>query len=260
MSAVKAILLAAGLGTRLRPLTDDWPKCLMPIGDRPLLEYWLEYVKIMGIDSALVNLHYQSDTVRAFLNRQIYRGWVKPVYEPVLLGTAGTVRANKTFIGENTLLLVHADNWSDCNWKDFVDFHLNRRPLDCPITMMTFICEQPSTCGILELDANGVVIKMHEKSTHPPGNLANAAVYLIEPEVVEWIMKHPAISDFSTEVLPEFMGRIATWHNDHIHRDIGTPEALGVSQKDPRPNLPDPVLDNWRISFLKNDLLKKINI
>lgn len=258
MNKIKAILLAAGLGTRLRPFTDNWPKCLMPIGDRPLLEYWLEYLKIMGVDNALVNLHYHADIVQEFLHRKMYRGWVKSVFEPTLLGTAGTVRANSNFIGDETLLLVHADNWSDCNWKDFIYCHNTQRPSNCPITMMTFVCEKPSTCGILELNSDGIVVQMHEKSENPPGNLANAAVYLIEPEVVKWICDRPSIHDFSTEVLPHFMGKIVTWHNDHIHRDIGTTEALIISQRDPLPPLSKPVEDKWRSAFLSNSIFEMI--
>jgi mannose-1-phosphate guanylyltransferase len=256
---IRAILLAAGLGTRLRPYTDNWPKCLMPIGKRPLLAYWLEYVKMMGIEKTLVNLHYHHQIVEDFLSRPIYQSQVHSVFEAQLLGTAGTIRANKDFIGQNTLLLVHADNWSVCDWKDFVTFHNFKRPENCLITMMTFHCENPSTCGILELDEQGVVIRMHEKALEPPGNLANAAVYLIEPEVVDWICDRPWISDFSIEVIPSFMGRIATWHNNMIHRDIGTPEVLVKAQFDSIPPFTMPMDDSWGKDFLENPILLDIN-
>ena len=88
----KALLLAAGLGTRLRPLTNVWPKCLMPIQKRPLLEYWLGVLKRTGINSALVNLHHHSEVVEEFLQQSCFRSWVCTVYEEELLGTAGTLR------------------------------------------------------------------------------------------------------------------------------------------------------------------------
>jgi len=96
--------------------------------------------------------------------------------------------------------------------------------------MMTFKAQNPRTCGIVELDGNGVVIAFHEKVENPPGNLANGAVYLLEPEVLQWIVDRPEISDFSTQVLPHFIGRIATWHNEGTHIDIGSIEALREAQ------------------------------
>lgn len=251
MSNIKSILLAAGLGTRLKPLTDYWPKCLMPIGEIPLLAYWLEYMKWMEMESVLVNLHYHADIVQEFLEQPVYKNFVQTIFEPELLGTAGTIRANRKFIEDSTLLLVHADNWSYCDWSKFVSFHKNRRPQQCVITMMTFESDQPSSCGILELDEQGVVVKMHEKVENPPSNLANAAVYLIEPEVVDWICERPYLSDFSTEVIPHFMGRISTWHNGNIHRDIGTPESLSKAQNDPKPIFELNFEGKWKINFLE---------
>ena len=94
---VRALLLAAGLGNRLHPLTKKWPKCLMPIGERPLLEHWLETLYSINVREVLVNLHHHSEIVKEFLNRPRFKGWVRPVYEETLLGTAGTLRANKDF-------------------------------------------------------------------------------------------------------------------------------------------------------------------
>lgn len=96
--------------------------------------------------------------------------------------------------------------------------------------MMTFVSQTPSTCGIVELDEHGVVIGFHEKVKNPPGNLANGAVYLLEPEVLQWICDRPEITDFSTQVLPHFIGCIATWHNERTHIDIGSIEALREAQ------------------------------
>ena len=94
---VRALLLAAGLGARLCPLTDDWPKCLMPIGERPLLEYWLETLYSTNVREVIVNLHHHSEIVQEFLNRPSFKDWVSSVYEKKLLGTAGTLRENKDF-------------------------------------------------------------------------------------------------------------------------------------------------------------------
>ena len=109
------------------------------------------------------------------------------------------------------------------------------RPRESVITMMTFDSSRPESCGIVLTDGNGVVQKFFEKVKCPPGNRANGAVYLIEPEVSEWIKDNPDVSDFSRHVLPHFIGRIATWHNHGIHRDIGTPDSLLSGSARPTP-------------------------
>jgi len=118
--------------------------------------------------------------------------------------------------------------------------------------MMTFNSLTPHTCGIVEIDEQGVVISFHEKVLDPPGSLANGAVYLLEPEVLEWLGKYPKITDFSTEVLPHFVGRIATWQNTEIHRDIGQLSALRLAQLDPKPKSIWTEKDAWQDEFLKH--------
>ena len=83
------LLLAAGFGTRLRPYTDQWPKCLMPIKEKPALEHWLTTVKRAGATNVLVNLHYLAEIVQEFLSRSIFKDWVYGIYEPSLTGTVG---------------------------------------------------------------------------------------------------------------------------------------------------------------------------
>jgi mannose-1-phosphate guanylyltransferase len=246
-----ALLLAAGSGTRLQPYTNDWPKCLMPINGRPLLEYWLNIAKQAGAMNLVVNLHYLADTVQRFLGRSAFRHYVQSVYEPELKGTAGTLRANEKALQGTTILLVHADNFIQCNFDDFLQFHHVRRPKHCPITMMTFTTQTPSTCGIVEIDKDNIVIGFHEKVNDPPGNLANGAVYLLEPEVLKWICDRPKITDFSTQVLPQFIGRIATWHNQGVHIDIGSIHALRQAQSLALPEGlgSDPPEDDWQRAF-----------
>ena len=263
MSEVRALLLAAGLGTRLQPLTENWPKCLMPIGERPLLEYWLETLWRAGIREVLVNLHYLPEIVEEFLARPRFRDWVRTVKEMELLGTAGTLCAHADFFKTQTTLLVHADNWCQCDFADFLEFHQHRRPKGTALTMMTFDTESPQSCGIVEVDDDGVVQAFHEKVTNPPGTRANAAVYLLEPELLNWLVTQPQINDFSTQVLPSYLGRIATWHNPQLHRDIGTIQSLWQAQSDPRPTALWREADAWQAKFLQHPIhqgLRELNV
>jgi mannose-1-phosphate guanylyltransferase len=230
----------------------------MPIGDRPLLEYWLETLYSTNVSEVIVNLHHHGEIVREFLNRPRFKDWVRSVSEETLLGTAGTLRANKDYFKDCTTLLVHADNWCQCDFADFLNFHHNHRPEHCSITMMTFESSTPETCGIVETDAEGVVFAFYEKSDNPPGNIANGAVYLLEPEVLKWIEEIPDIRDFSTEALPHFMGSIATWNNSKIHRDIGALPVLQLAQSDTKPTSCWPETDSWKSEFLSNPIHQQI--
>ena len=227
---IKALILAAGYGDRLKPLTNYWPKCLMPIDEMPLLEIWLDALLGLNLETILVNTHYFSDEVSMFLNKPKYNKIVKKAYERNLLGSAGTIRENYTSLTGSTLLLIHGDNFSTADLEIFFEAHQNR-PQDCLMTMMTFGTNDPTSCGIVELDDDAIAVKFHEKVANPPGNLANAAVYLIEQEVLDFVFNNQEVNDFSNEVIPNFLGRINTWHNKNHHIDIGTPKKLFLAQK-----------------------------
>jgi len=145
---MRALLLAAGLGTRLRPLTRDIPKCLIPIDGKPLLEYWFAMLSLAGVSPLLVNIHHHSDKVRQYIDRSPYGRIVTTVYEEKLLGTGGTLLKNREFFGSEPLMLVHADNLSLFDVRAFLDSH-HERPPGCEITMMTFHSPTPQTCGII---------------------------------------------------------------------------------------------------------------
>lgn len=223
---MRALLLAAGLGTRLRPLTDSVPKCLVPIRGRPLLDYWLSMLFAGGIERALVNTHHLAERVRQFIDVSPWRNRVVLAHEPQLLGTAGTILRNREFFANQSFMVIHADNLSVFDVEAFFAHHRSR-PQGTAITMMTFDTDVPESCGIVVIDQRGVVQEMHEKVARPPGRRANAAVYIMEPDVIEFIasLGRPVV-DISTEVLPHFMGRIHSFHNAHYHRDIGSYESL----------------------------------
>jgi mannose-1-phosphate guanylyltransferase len=255
---IRALLLAAGFGTRLRPLTDHWPKCLMPIGTRPLLDYWLDALYQAHVHQVLINLHYHHLAVIKFLKQSRFTNWVDSIYEPTLLGTAGTLRENHAFFKESVTLCIHADNWSLCDLAAFIEYHCHRRPPSCAMTMMTFDTDTPETCGIVELDRNGIVQGWHEKVAQPPGTQANAAVYMLEPEVLDWLIAHPAVTDFSTQVIPAWLGRIATWHHQGVHRDIGTVSSLLQAQQDPKPLPVWAEIDPWQHWFCSHKIHQQI--
>ena len=221
---MRALLLAAGLGTRLRPLTDFVPKCLVPIKGQPLLGIWLERLTQAGIGPFLINTHYLAGQVEEFIEKSPYSDKVTLVNESKLYGTFGTLIANLHFFRGEDALLIHADNYCLANFTAFQQAHSNR-PSECLMTMMTFRTADPSSCGIVELDERGVVMDFHEKVALPPGNLANGAVYILSAELLDRLGADlHDLSDFSTEVLNRFVGRIYSYETSEVFLDIGMPE------------------------------------
>jgi len=228
---LRALLLAAGLGTRLRPITLHTPKCLVPVAGEPLLGRWLRQLEAAGCEAVLINTHYLSDQVKAFLQERPPSAMgVQTIHEPELLGTAGTLLANRSFFEDTTGLLIHADNAMAGDLQGLLAAHA-ARPAHCLLTMLTFCTDQPRNCGIVATDGQGVVTAFHEKVADPPGNCANGALYAFDAPFLDRLADMtPQPSDFSTEVIPPLMGRIQSWHTGQPYLDIGTPEALALAQ------------------------------
>jgi mannose-1-phosphate guanylyltransferase len=229
---VHALLLAGGLGTRLRPLTDHLPKCLVPVGGRPLLEYWIDRLEEAGVLRARINNHAHAEQVRAYLAQVNARGsgmHLEEFHEPTLLGSAGTIAANPDLAdGADAVLIVYADNLSDVDLTAFLDFHFAHGD---PLSMLLFRAANPRACGIAELDAEGRVIDFVEKPAEPRSDLANAGLYAVTPEAYREMAAQGAF-DIGFDVLPRFVGRMRGWLHPGYHRDIGTPEALTQARID----------------------------
>jgi histidinol-phosphate phosphatase family protein len=230
---VKALLLAAGLGTRLHPLTNSVPKCLIPIAGQPLLDIWIQCLIECGIREARINTHALANTVRAHIAQINAEGQLLLVeaYEPVLLGSAGTVTANAELADDaDEIVVIYADNFSDIDLRPLITFH---RQHSDPLTMVLFRAPNPSACGIAELDKEGRVISFVEKPKSPQSNLANAGLYVVDAAAYREIAKMKAF-DFAFEVLPHFIGRMRGWIWGGYYLDVGTHESLELAQQDAR--------------------------
>lgn len=211
-----------------------------------------------GISETSMNLHHFQDQVLRFLNRAPLSDRVSLFFEEALLGTAGSVRAMTQNRARNATLVIHADNWSHCELAALLAHHERAASRGMLMTMMTFDTDTPKQCGIVETDSEGALQAFYEKHANPPGHRANAAVYVLEPAMIDWMHANPDITDFSTEVIPEFIGRIACWHHEGVHRDIGTPQALLAAQGDPRHPLTPDTTDSWQRDFEKHPIHQMI--
>src|SRR4051794_15058763 len=152
---MRAFLLAAGLGTRLRPITDTLPKCLVEVGGRPMLDIWLDALAAAGVEEVLVNTHHLAGLVEAHVAARSAPPLVRLSHEPVLLGSAGTLRANQEFVaGEEAFLAVNADNLTDVDLRVLVDAH---GASGAVATIAVFRAPEPSACGIVEVAGDRMV-------------------------------------------------------------------------------------------------------
>ncbi|MFT7136172.1 MAG: NDP-sugar pyrophosphorylase family protein [Akkermansiaceae bacterium] len=231
MPQVKALLLAGGLGTRLRPLTENTPKCLIPVAGKTMLDYWLDALDAADIGHALLNTHHLRDQVKDWIdaanaNRDLT---VIEAYEPELLGSAGSVTANRTWVEDgDEIVVIYADNLSNIDLGAFVSFH---RSHSDPMTMALFKTPYPEKCGIATLDSDHRVTDFVEKPEYPESDLANAGLYVLDAAAWREIADMGAF-DFGFDVLPAFVGRMRGYTHQGYHRDIGTHESLAQAEAD----------------------------
>lgn len=220
---MKAFLLAAGLGTRLRPVTDRIPKCLVDVGGRTMLDIWLDALAEAGVDEVLVNTHHFADLVQAHVAQREAPPVVRVSHEPELLGSAGTLLANRDFVADEAMfLVVNADNLTDFDLGVLVDAH---RAGGADATLSVFRAPRPSECGIVEV-ADGWVVGFEEKPAEPRGDLANAGMYAFDPRVLTEVTP-PLPKDIGFDLLARLVGRARVVDiGGCFFVDIGTPAAL----------------------------------
>jgi len=219
---MKAFLLAAGLGTRLQPITDSIPKCLVPICGKPLLGWWVNLFKKHGIDEVLINLHHFPEKVKEYLNSNSEGIRFHFFYEEALLGSAGTLRENKNFVKkEKEFFILYADNLTNVNLTTFLDFHRSHNNF---FSMGLFKSQNPSACGIALVNDFGVITDFEEKPKRPKSNLASAGIFLSSPEVLDLIPKNE--TDIGFHLIPKLVNRMNGCLIEDFLIDIGTHENL----------------------------------
>src|SRR3984893_3568216 len=167
---MKAFLLAGGLGARLRPLTDRTPKCLLPVQGTPLLQIWFDIFRQYSIDEVLINVHSHGYAVRKFIDEHKDGLRVCLFEETMLLGSAGTVLANREWVSkEQSFWVFYADVLTTTNLNHMLAFHSSRGQI---ATLGVKGLSGPSRCGIAQLDERCVLLDFVEKPKAPVGNLA----------------------------------------------------------------------------------------
>jgi mannose-1-phosphate guanylyltransferase len=225
---LKAFLLAAGNGTRLRPLTDTVPKCLVPIGGVPMLQIWLQTCKSFGISEVLINLHAQAESVRHYLQQNANGIRIRIAEEPELLGSAGTLRANRDWVAsEDCFWVFYADVLNCADLGNMLKLHQQRRPA---ATLGVYRVPDPTRCGIVSIDEDSVIRDFIEKPSSSNSNLAFSGLMIGTRELLEAIPDRTP-SDIGFDVLPRLIGRMLAFPINDYLIDIGTMENYRMAQE-----------------------------
>lgn len=222
---VKAMILAAGEGTRLRPLTLEMPKVLLPVGGVPLICHTLSWLKSHGISEVAVNLYHLGEKIKDFLGDGSRFG-IKVFYSPeeTLLGTAGGVKRMEHFFG-STFVVVYGDVLTDFDLTVMIQFH---REKNAVATLVVLEVSNPWEVGVVEIDDGGGIVHFAEKPPKgtKPGNLGSGGIYILEKEVLDCVPLQ-GCSDFAYDIFPKLIKHGARIYGyllnpeDYLH-DIGT--------------------------------------
>ncbi len=183
---MKAFVLAAGLGTRLRPLTFKKPKPLIEINGRPIIDYVLEWLIKQGIKEVIINLHYLPNMIREYLGGGEEFGLkITYSYEKNILGTAGALKKKEKEL-KKTFLVTACDSLTTIDIKKVLAFHKNKK---ARATMILKKIKSPQRCGIIGLDDQGRVCQFLNKykSQEPETKAVHTGVVILEPEILKYI-------------------------------------------------------------------------
>lgn len=224
---MKAMILAAGEGRRLRPLTDAVPKPMLPVGGRPLVVHLIDLLRSHGVREIAINLHHQPEAISAFLGDGRHFG-VRVTYslEERLLGSAGGVKRMEAFFGDEPFLVIYGDVLTGLDLTALHAFHTSR---GAALTMALHQPEALNECGVVDLSEDGRVLAFVEKPGpgEEPSRWANAGIYIVEPPVLRQIPPDTPF-DFGADLFPLLLERAASLYgyvSDAPVVDIGTPEG-----------------------------------
>lgn len=242
---MKALILAAGKGTRLGNLTLATPKPMLPVHDKPLLAHTVAWLRRQGVRQIAVNLHHAAQVIQEYFGDGSALGVEMTYsYEPELLGTAGAARKLQHFLDER-FAVIYGDVYTTLDLRDLDSFHAQQMARHAPgrahqgmgATLALYRVPNPWECGLVDVTDDGRITRFVEK---PPRDevftdLANSGILICEPEVLHLIPPE-TVCDFGRDVLPEMLARglplfARPVAGDEVVIDIGTPAAYARVQQ-----------------------------
>jgi mannose-1-phosphate guanylyltransferase len=215
---MRAMVLAAGLGTRLRPLTYEITKPMVPVLDRPVMEHILDLLERHGFDEVIANLHYFPDSIKEYFGERLsYR------FEEELLGTAGGVRACREFFGDEPFLVISGDALTDI---DLTALAARHRQSGGIATLSVKQVADTSEYGVVLHDREGRVTGFQEKPAPEEAlsDLGNCGIYVFSPEIFDYFPQSP-FADWANDVFPALLANDVPFHIHEVREywnDVGS--------------------------------------
>jgi NDP-sugar pyrophosphorylase family protein len=236
---MKALILAAGKGTRLKELTADKPKPMIEIGGEPLLAHHVRRLRAAGVREIAINLHHAPSVITDYFgDGSRYGVQIEYSYEPELLGTAGAAKKLQAFLDE-PFFVIYGDVFNNVDLDALAAFHAEGKEsarADTALTMSLYRVPNPTECGLVEITPGGRVTRFVEKP--PPAevftDLANAGLLVCDASVLAYVPP-TAVYDFGRDLIPELLAQeVAVFGKpvtdaEHVI-DIGTLPGLARAQ------------------------------
>lgn len=234
---MKALILSAGLGTRLKPLTNNVPKTMVDVGGKPLLWYHINHLKKHGITDIWINVHWYPQVIMDYFgDGSAYGVDIHYSIEKELLGTSGALKNPNSAIEnefkKGTFIVVYGDNLTNFDHTKLIDFHNKKASL---FTEGLYEAIEPWTMGVIETNSEGQILRAVEK---PPKeevttNQVSAGVLVCEPEILDAIPS--GFSDFGFDVVPKLLKQgkpLYAFNPQSYVQDCGTHDRLNKARSD----------------------------
>lgn len=217
---MNAIILAAGYGTRMRPLTYQKPKCLLEICGKPLLYWQLELFRLHDIKSVYIVVHYLADQIVDYVKEYVHSSpdmAIECAYESELLGSGGSVARLACRLEEGSdFIVINGDNLTNVDFTRMISFH---QKSNAAITCGLFETSNPTACGIVSI-TDGRIISFEEKPVHPKSNLANSGIYIMNKKLLVYFPRKEKFS-LERDLFPNIAEKMNVYNINCYLRDIG---------------------------------------
>jgi mannose-1-phosphate guanylyltransferase len=230
---MKAVVLVGGQGSRLRPITYDVPKAMVPLRNQPFMGYMMDFLRAAGLEGAVLSLGYLPDPIQEHFDQQDLDGFsIDYAVEGTALGTAGGIKNAERYLDGSPFVVVNGDVLSGMDLRVATEKH---KESDALATIVLTSVEDPTAYGLVEVDHEMLVHRFLEKpaADEVTTNLVNAGIYVLEPEVLAMIPAGREVS-IEREIFPHLQAerRLRAYISSSYWRDIGTPRSYLAASQD----------------------------